>query len=105
MSTGGCGWSTAYDARLQENGKLSLSYFANVKQRTSEDWEGVEMSLSTNSIAAVALPPELKKVAIALVDKVQKAEDKAKVQRPRTSRGFDNAAPSESARPEAETRS
>ncbi|PKL76394.1 MAG: hypothetical protein CVV27_10510 [Candidatus Melainabacteria bacterium HGW-Melainabacteria-1] len=44
----GIRWPPSYDARLDEkNANISLTYFGDVVQSTGEDWQSVELSLST----------------------------------------------------------
>ncbi|GMT25317.1 hypothetical protein PFISCL1PPCAC_16614, partial [Pristionchus fissidentatus] len=46
----GANWTPFYDMRVEtKEGKtdMQLSYFANVNQNTSEDWEGAKLTLST----------------------------------------------------------
>jgi uncharacterized protein (TIGR02231 family) len=51
-------WSPVYDARLlPAESRLSLAAFAQIIQRTGEDWRGVEVTLSsTQPLAALDLP-------------------------------------------------
>lgn len=56
-------WQPLYDVRLTEdNGKadLTVTYQAQVTQRSGENWENVELSLSTAKPAVSAIAPELK---------------------------------------------
>lgn len=58
----GASWQPLYDLRLLENGagpKISLSYMAQVTQRTGEAWSGVSLTLSTAKPALGTIPPEL----------------------------------------------
>ncbi len=44
----GAGWQPVYNARLMDDSsKVSLAYFAEVSQRTGEDWNNVELNFST----------------------------------------------------------
>lgn len=54
----GVEWQPVYDARYDSaNGKLTLNYFAQVSQNTSEDWSDVALSLSTaQPVTGVILP-------------------------------------------------
>lgn len=53
-------WSPVYDLRLNSNKKiLQLSYNAIVKQRTGENWENVELKLSTAQPQLAGTCPEL----------------------------------------------
>lgn len=54
----GASWSPLYDVRLVEN-QVTLSYLANVKQRTGEAWVDVQLSLSTAQPAISTVIPEL----------------------------------------------
>lgn len=51
-------WQPLYDLRLQE-ADLEVSYLAEVSQGTGEDWEGVELTLSTARPALALVIPEL----------------------------------------------
>lgn len=54
------GWEPSYDARLAADGKSAdLTFRAMVRQQTGEDWQGVNMSLSTARPAVGGTPPEL----------------------------------------------
>jgi uncharacterized protein (TIGR02231 family) len=55
-------WQPLYDVRLTENDKadLTVTYQAQVTQRSGENWENVELSLSTAKPAVSAIAPELK---------------------------------------------
>ena len=54
------GWTPAYDARLDtKSGALELVQYGSVWQRTGEDWEGVELTLSTAQPSRGASLPEL----------------------------------------------
>lgn len=56
----GAGWTPLYDARLSgDNSDVQLDYFAEVKQRTGEDWNDVELTLSTVIPSYGAGPAEL----------------------------------------------
>lgn len=56
----GAGWTPLYDARLSgDNSDVQLDYFAEVKQRTGEDWNDVELTLSTVIPSHTAGPAEL----------------------------------------------
>lgn len=57
----GAGWYPTYDARadLQEE-TVEISYIGNVRQSTGEDWNDVEVSLSTARPAIGARMPELR---------------------------------------------
>jgi uncharacterized protein (TIGR02231 family) len=58
--TGQAGWEPAYDVRLATDGKTTgLTFRALVRQLTGEDWNNVELNLSTARPAAGGAPPEL----------------------------------------------
>ena len=69
---GGCNWATNYDARLKEDGKVELSYYADIRQHTGEEWKDVLLALSTCSVANITLPPELKMLALKLSEVASK---------------------------------
>ena len=47
-TVGGASWNSTYDARLDSNsGKIELVYDGMVRQRTGEDWQNVQLVLST----------------------------------------------------------
>ena len=53
-------WRPIYDARLDsEAGKVGLTEFGEVQQRTGEDWSGVKLTLSTATPSAGAELPDL----------------------------------------------
>jgi len=53
-------WSPLYDARLDsEAGSVDLTQLGQVRQRTGEDWSGVELTLSTAQPAVGAVLPEM----------------------------------------------
>ncbi|MGO1766324.1 MAG: mucoidy inhibitor MuiA family protein, partial [Advenella sp.] len=54
----GAAWSPVYDARYDSgSGKLTLNYFGQVSQSTSEDWSDVALTLSTaQPVTGVTLP-------------------------------------------------
>jgi uncharacterized protein (TIGR02231 family) len=54
------GWEPSYDVRLAADGtSAGLTFRALVRQQTGEDWNGVELNLSTARPAAGGAPPEL----------------------------------------------
>eukprot|EP00752_Nemacystus_decipiens_P003003 g2786.t1 len=58
--TGGATWSPAYDLRVDtQTDSMSCIYYGIVSQRTSEDWEGVALKLSTAEPSARSTPPTL----------------------------------------------
>jgi uncharacterized protein (TIGR02231 family) len=54
----GASWEPSYDIRLLD-GSVTVTYLAQVRQQTGEDWPAVELSLSTARPAASATIPEL----------------------------------------------
>ncbi|MCG3147901.1 MAG: hypothetical protein PCFJNLEI_01342 [Verrucomicrobiae bacterium] len=55
-------WAPVYDARaVADKGQVALTYGAIVRQRTGEDWAGVNLTLSTAKPAIGASLPELGK--------------------------------------------
>ncbi len=57
----GAGWSPAYDLRVDSEGEaIELTYFGEVRQSTGEDWQGVELRLSTAKPMIGGRPPELR---------------------------------------------
>lgn len=53
-------WIPLYDLRLSTtNEQINLSYLAEVKQNSGEDWVGVALTLSTNKPGLGTLPPKL----------------------------------------------
>ncbi len=55
----GASWSSAYDARLDDDGRVTLTWFGMVTQRTGEDWPACELTLSTARPAVTTALPEL----------------------------------------------
>lgn len=55
----GAFWESLYDIRLVDN-KVALTYLANVRQQTGEDWPAVSLSLSTARPAVSTTIPELR---------------------------------------------
>jgi uncharacterized protein (TIGR02231 family) len=55
---GNATWTPLYDARLQDD-KLDLTYLAMVSQSSGEDWNDVDLSLSTARPAVTTEVPEL----------------------------------------------
>jgi uncharacterized protein (TIGR02231 family) len=54
------GWVPSYDVRLATDGKTAeLTFRAMVRQQTGEDWNNVDLTLSTARPAAGGAPPEL----------------------------------------------
>jgi hypothetical protein len=55
-----CGWSPSYNARGQlADGTVRLEYNALIRQMTGEDWDGVELTLSTASPMMSASGPAI----------------------------------------------
>ncbi|MEJ3654661.1 DUF4139 domain-containing protein [Actinomycetes bacterium KLBMP 9759] len=57
--TDGAGWSPAYDARLDDAGKVTLTWYGMVAQGTGESWPPCELTLSTARPAVSSTVPEL----------------------------------------------
>ena len=56
----GASWRPIYDARLEsESGKLTLAQIGEVRQRTGEDWNDVDLMLSTAQPGRGSTVPEL----------------------------------------------
>ena len=56
----GASWRPIYDARLEaKTERVTLTQLGEVRQRTGEDWSGVELTLSTARPATGAQAPEL----------------------------------------------
>ncbi|WP_232663432.1 mucoidy inhibitor MuiA family protein [Pseudonocardia sp. TRM90224] len=55
----GAGWSPAYDARLDDTGKVTLTWYGMVAQGTGESWPACELTLSTARPAVSSTVPEL----------------------------------------------
>jgi len=54
----GASWKPVYDMRLHDD-QLAIDYLAEVRQRSGENWEGVNLTLSTAKPASPAVIPEL----------------------------------------------
>lgn len=83
---GAVSWGPAYIARLDGDGKLLLEYHAIVSQLSGEDWNEVELILSTGSRAMQADAPVLSPLWVALTageldDKPVDAKDYANQRR------------------------
>ncbi|MGB5107525.1 MAG: DUF4139 domain-containing protein [Candidatus Zixiibacteriota bacterium] len=52
-------WSPSYDACLLDSNRVEISYFAQVVQRTGEDWNDVELTLSTAQPNRASTPGNL----------------------------------------------
>ncbi len=55
----GAGWSSAYDARLDDAGQVHLTWYGVVTQSTGEDWPPCALALSTARPASATTLPEL----------------------------------------------
>ena len=54
-------WTPVYDLRTSSSrNRINLSYMAEVRQKTGEDWMGVALRLSTTKPTLTTLPPKLK---------------------------------------------
>ena len=54
------GWTPLYDLRVEtDSGKVGLTYLANVRQWSGEDWPKVRLTLSTAKPGLGSLPPKL----------------------------------------------
>lgn len=54
------GWEPSYDVRLAADGKTAgLTFRALIRQQTGEDWQDVDLNLSTARPSAGGAPPEL----------------------------------------------
>lgn len=54
-------WTPVYDLRTSSTrNRVNLSYMAEVRQKTGEDWTGVALRLSTTKPTLTTLPPKLK---------------------------------------------
>ncbi len=70
--SGDCRWTSSYDARLVNETTCEVSYYADVTQRSGEEWKGVRLTLSTADVASLVLPPVLKKWALNLREAAKK---------------------------------
>ena len=53
-------WTMLYDVRAsREKGNIEMIVYASIYQKTDEDWDGVELSLSTGSPVSSIRPPAL----------------------------------------------
>ncbi len=69
--TGGCGWSPSYNFRAQADAAVvQAEYNAIVYQRSGEDWNNVELTLSTASPVLSAKGPGLAPFEISLASAV-----------------------------------
>jgi uncharacterized protein (TIGR02231 family) len=53
------GWRPLYDLRLGADGVLTVTYLAEVRQQSGQDWQAVALSLSTARPESAAALPEL----------------------------------------------
>lgn len=64
------GWQPTYDARLDvESKKLELVQYGSVWQQTGEEWNGIELSLSTAQPSRGASLPQLNPIWLSLYDR------------------------------------
>ncbi|KAF8386287.1 hypothetical protein PRIPAC_75429 [Pristionchus pacificus] len=64
-------WDALYDVRVgsrESKTEMQLSYFANVYQRTGEDWEGAQLILSTAHPSLGGKIPDLNTLEAVIVD-------------------------------------
>lgn len=60
-------WTPSYNVRGDiKSGKMTLEYFASVAQMSGEDWEGVQVQLSTATPAMIAKGPDLLPMQVSL---------------------------------------
>lgn len=60
-------WTPSYNARGEEkSSSVTLEYFASVVQMSGEDWQGVQLELSTATPAMIAKGPDLVPLTVAL---------------------------------------
>lgn len=80
---GGASWEPSYEARARESaGEVDLKAFATVKQTTGEDWQQVQLILSTAVPRQNATPPKIYPLRVTSVEQepprkvlVERAED------------------------------
>ena len=58
-TTRGASWQPLYDLRLLDDKEIEISYLAQVQQSTGEDWDDIDLTLSTARPAVSADLPEL----------------------------------------------
>lgn len=74
-------WSPSYNLRAsRERDEVLVEYNASVQQKSGEDWNDVEMSLSTATLSLVAKAPTLEPLAIRLGQPVQLNEPSSGMQ-------------------------
>ncbi len=67
---GGASWTPVYEARADESGSaVDFSTWATIVQRTGEDWNQVELTLSTAVPSQNATPPDLKVLKVSAYEK------------------------------------
>ncbi len=65
----GAGWRPLYDIRaLADEGEVEITGYAQIVQRTGEDWEDVKLSVSTARPQIGGTPPEFRPVYLAFVE-------------------------------------
>lgn len=65
----GASWAPSYDLRADPNlSKVALSYRADVVQKTGEDWNNVELVLSTANPDVGAMVPPLQAIVLYLIE-------------------------------------
>jgi uncharacterized protein (TIGR02231 family) len=52
-------WNMLYDFRASRGKKIDLVIYANIYQKTEEDWRGIDLSLSTGAPVSAISPPVL----------------------------------------------
>ncbi len=57
---GNAGWKPIYEVRLEEENRIKIDLFAQVAQKTGQEWEDVQLSVSTARPALNKHLPELK---------------------------------------------
>lgn len=71
---GGASWAPSYDLRADQNlSKVALSYRADVVQQTGEDWNNVELVLSTANPDVGAMVPPLREIMLYLIEESVRA--------------------------------
>ncbi len=67
---GGASWTPVYEARSDEaGGSVDFSTWATIVQRTGEDWNQVDLTLSTAVPSQNATPPDLKVLKVTAYEK------------------------------------
>ena len=90
---GGASWTPSYDARAATDaGKVELTYNAVVRQQTGENWQGINLTLSTARPAVGARMPELTKWTVNYAEATALGgEARREVMTPMSSAPFYNA--------------